>query len=1176
VHEESKVSGIIRHLRDELTNLSPAEDGFWGRETLMAAVCAAMDAHGFVTLVGPGGVGKSRLAQAVGGAMLERFPGGVWWLDLADAVSPEELPQRFATTLGLRLTGQDAVGAIEEILKHRPASLYILDNLEQLVPALGETLTVWRKGAPHCSFLATSREVLRLKFEQVIPVPPLSEESALRLFEARVQARKPSFRLEEKTMQRAKELVAALDGLPLALELAAGRAAFLGVEELCSRLNERFRYLADASQGRSERHSRLEDTIAWSWELLHPWEQAVLAQSSVFHGVFEPMALAEMVEPGDWPEAPWALDIVQSLCDKSLLRVVNGGLRHFESVRLFAEHRLRAASSDAWDAACLRHATWYADGWEDKTESADPDALANLVAGATQASGVPAARCAVIVYERPVLLYSRPWLRALLESASQAVSADSELGIRVGLHVARMQISMGEREAGEARLNACEQALVRHPSDWLAARLWRHRSFLQWRSGEKAQAGPLLQKAVQLAERSGRPKILARCLREQGAQSLWGDLDQARQLVERAIALIEECGARKDAGCFVILGESHRMVGRWTPAMAALTQVTNQAESMDPISLLQAYANQVAIYLELHQLDAADRVLQQAERIAKQSGNYRRQLLLRKDRAQFLCREARWEALHDELASLVEALAASGLPGHHVQAGNQFLAPIKWRLNRLEESASLHRSLVAFHRANEPVFGEAIAGYFNMTRALLAGRLSEAHAFGLSVLPQGGLYRNYVWMSAMRTAYVERLQGNFQDAEERLNQAIAVLRQKEIQGWVARLITERAWVALDQGQLVVAGQLLEEALEFSAKEGDLFNLIHTRVAMAARCRLQGVLEQALEQIKKAEALWPASRAVALRGWIALEKGRVLLAMANGPAARVALQQAERDLGRAGERWEWIVALCWLGKAQEEPELARMYLSRIQKLVAETGDRSAVEIMEWIAALEARLASPESSHVLVLVQDPAMNQQISDLLEAAGHRVSSAHSCAELEGHLTERVDAMVFQVPLDGEFQATLNWLQYGLGGRTWLWVGTGGPEGCATIEPEKLSTLAHRLEAGLRQTPGLHDGVLVLGTTRIDLVRREIQRDGEVQPLRELEARLVAYLAGQGGRVVPREELLEAVWGYASGAGSRTVDTTVGRLRKKVEAVPGEPRFLFTVRRQGYCLKDVSRETGG
>jgi len=103
---------------------------------------------------------------------------------------------------------------------------------------------------------------------------------------------------------------------------------------------------------------------------------------------------------------------------------------------------------------------------------------------------------------------------------------------------------------------------------------------------------------------------------------------------------------------------------------------------------------------------------------------------------------------------------------------------------------------------------------------------------------------------------------------------------------------------------------------------------------------------------------------------------------------------------------------------------------------------------------------------------------------------------------------------------------------------------------------------------------VLLLGETRVDLVRREIHRDGEVQPLREMEARLIAYLAAQSERVIPREELLKAVWGYTAGVGSRTLDTTVARLRKKIERQPREPAYLFTVRRQGYCLKHSSWET--
>ena len=160
-------------------------------------------------------------------------------------------------------------------------------------------------------------------------------------------------------------------------------------------------------------------------------------------------------------------------------------------------------------------------------------------------------------------------------------------------------------------------------------------------------------------------------------------------------------------------------------------------------------------------------------------------------------------------------------------------------------------------------------------------------------------------------------------------------------------------------------------------------------------------------------------------------------------------------------------------------------------------------------------------------------------------------------------------MPTDGEFTATFNWLRFGLGASWTVWIGADGPNNIPELDPSKLSTLSHRVSESLRIQSPITTRVLLLGETEVDLVNRAVHQPDEVKTLRELEVRLIAYLAAQSERVIPREELLEAVWGYTAGVGSRTLDTTVARLRKKIESNPKAPDYLFTVRRQGYCLKN-------
>ena len=306
------VRDVPRHLPAEL-------DAFVGRSADLQEIGRRFDAGGrLLTLLGSAGTGKTRLAVRYGHASLGDWPGGVWFCDLSEAASLDAIHFAVGTTLGVRLSG-DGATQIGEAIAARGRCLVILDNFEQVVQHARATVERWLDAAPEATFLATSRERLNVTGEVVQLVEPLPLDGpAVELFEMRARAVRRDFRLDDAQRVVVGDIAALLDGLPLAIELAASRIAVLSPAQLLLRLRDRFKLLAGHSG--PSRQATLRAAIDWSWDLLSAWEQAALEQCSVFEGGFTLAAAEAVVDLGEWPEAPAVIDAVQALVDKSLLR----------------------------------------------------------------------------------------------------------------------------------------------------------------------------------------------------------------------------------------------------------------------------------------------------------------------------------------------------------------------------------------------------------------------------------------------------------------------------------------------------------------------------------------------------------------------------------------------------------------------------------------------------------------------------------------------------------------------------------------------------------------------------------------------------------------------------------------------------------------------------------------
>lgn len=345
-----------------------------GREEAVARVCAALGAGRLVTLCGPGGVGKTRLALAAAARQEETHPDGVWFVELA-GVQGASVAEAVAAAIGVR--GDDAAGgSLEERLAEalrRRAALLVLDNCEHLLPAAAALAERLLRRAPGLRVLATSQEPLALSGEVVEAVAPLAEAQAVELFAIRAAAASPGFVLGPDTAEAVALICRRLDGIPLALELAATRVRVLGVQALAERLHDRFRLLNQVRRDAPARQRTLRATIDWSWELLSPAEATVLRRLSVFAGGFTVEA-AEAVCAGGGVAREDVLDLLTRLVDCSLVASSYGGssygdsaygdsaygharLRLLESVAAYGLERLDAAGET--DAARQRHAEYY-------------------------------------------------------------------------------------------------------------------------------------------------------------------------------------------------------------------------------------------------------------------------------------------------------------------------------------------------------------------------------------------------------------------------------------------------------------------------------------------------------------------------------------------------------------------------------------------------------------------------------------------------------------------------------------------------------------------------------------------------------------------------------------------------------------------------------------------------
>jgi predicted ATPase/DNA-binding SARP family transcriptional activator len=329
---------------------------FVGREDELAQVGKALDTARLVTLAGPGGAGKTRLAVEAAG----REPGEVSFVDLSAVAHRGDVPRAVLAALGVRETGLfgPAAGAPADPVDRLVAALtdrrllLVLDNCEHVVQTAAALAHRLLSACPQLRILATSREPLGVTGETLRPVPPLAlppagaaaveaaRYPAVRLFADRAAAVRPGFAVDAGTLDTVRRICAALDGLPLAIELAAARLRTLTVDEVAARLDDRFRLLSRGSRTAAPRHQTLRAVVEWSWELLDEAEQALARRLAVFTAGATAEAAEQVCAVPDADEA------LAGLVDKSLVEVAGGRYRMLDTIHAYCAERLAEAGEE--------------------------------------------------------------------------------------------------------------------------------------------------------------------------------------------------------------------------------------------------------------------------------------------------------------------------------------------------------------------------------------------------------------------------------------------------------------------------------------------------------------------------------------------------------------------------------------------------------------------------------------------------------------------------------------------------------------------------------------------------------------------------------------------------------------------------------------------------------------
>jgi predicted ATPase/class 3 adenylate cyclase len=644
-------------------NLPELPTALLGRQREVAAVRALLlreDAR-LVTLTGPGGIGKTRLGLQVAAELVDHFADGVFFVALAPIADPELVAPTVAQTLGLREAGGRSQAENLKVYLAKRHLLLVLDNFEQVVaaaPGVADLLAA----CPRVKALVTSREALHLRGEHEYPVPPLalpvaptsaqmlSKSPAAALFIERAQAIQPDFQITDATVPAVVEICARLDGLPLAIELAAARIKLLSPEALLARLSSRLKLLTAGPRDLPARQQTLRSAIGWSFDLLAPAEQELFRCLAVFAGGWTLEAAEAVCAATGDPESD-VLEGLGSLVDKSLAQRYEVGtlreprFRMLQTIREYALEQLGASEAGAAGAAgasggrpeaeALRrsHAVYYLEMaeqaepfltrleqgiWLERLEREHDNLRAALGWARERGEVALGLRLAGALwrfwYTRGYLSEGRSWLEGML-ALSDSAGSDVARPLRTKvLYGAATLASTQDNFDRAIDLWEASLALSREVGDnKVAASALNALGLTALQQGDVEGAATRFEESLALSRELGDPWAIARALNSLGQTAyVQADYDQAEALFEECLALMRQAGSvSHSAVTLLYLGHVARERGEPARALAL---------SQEGLALSQGLGDKLRMVRGLEGLATAAAALGQAERAVRLLG----------------------------------------------------------------------------------------------------------------------------------------------------------------------------------------------------------------------------------------------------------------------------------------------------------------------------------------------------------------------------------------------------------------------------------------------------------------------------------------------------------------------------------------------------------------------------
>jgi predicted ATPase/class 3 adenylate cyclase/Tfp pilus assembly protein PilF len=788
----------LRTLDARKNNLPTQLTAFIGREEEMRRITEPLrDSARLLTVTGTGGCGKTRLALQGAGEIVEAFEHGVWFVPLASVTAPDLFASEIAQTLNLREDPRKSVfDVVCEYLEDKSA-LLVLDNFEQITqsaPMVGKIL----QRCPRTKCLVTSREPLRISGEQIYEIEPLIRSHSVQLFCDRARLVKPDFGLADENRDDIFKICERLDGMPLAIELAAARIRALSPSQILTRLERSLKLLTGGARDAQARHQTLRAAIDWSYELLSEEERELFAVLSVFAGGFT-LDAAEAV----CCDCVDAFGGVISLHEKSLLKREKEGAEErfymLQTIREYAAERLKVSGKEP---ELLR---LHAEFFTDLAESLEPEIRGPQQREILNRLGAEAEN-----------------LRLAYKTADEAQDEQSVSRLALALH--HFWIVRGLTVEGHAKIERAEQ-MAKETGDRAAlGKLLNAAALVHHHLGEYAEAGRIYNEALGINREAAQRQALADSLSGAG---WWaankGDTEEGRRLISEAVSIAEEIGAGSLAARSLCdLGESYYHDGRYAQARAQFEQALERARKIgdkrvESISLqwlsdiaqiegeIDAAREHTLAALqidrELGNLRSTAWAIDQLAVLALQTGDFARAEELAQQALEIHREVGNSVGINESLARLGKVAQSRGDYGKAEDLLSQALESDR----KLDDQAGIATDLIEL--------GALLTCEGDYPRARQA--LTEAEGIQAELDNKSGLAS-----ARTRLGLLAHHEGDAGGAEEYLTETLALNRELSAKAQIAESLLGLARVHLAAGNLAQASQEAREAIELHRKLQD--------------------------------------------------------------------------------------------------------------------------------------------------------------------------------------------------------------------------------------------------------------------------------------------------------------------------------------------------------------------